>query len=363
MKIKINFLTLSPLLVITPASASKLSTDKRIVYGDGADGFPLTETCKLAQFIDGKRIFVPVVPCNTLRGALRRCAARLIEDSLLARGQTLTMAAVQGLEAGAVHGHPDGGDPTISQYQAESSDPYMGLFGGGPRMHSSRFALGDAIALTREMHDLEMLPSARECIDYRFIRRSDNALGIGVEQLLDDVSGAAEAWQTIFKMSASAKSEAKASDEGMLRGLNALTAMEFIIPGITLAAQGSFPPTATPAQVGLWLLSVMELCRKNQIGAAGRYNFGRFAADITLSSISVIEYVEGLPTFTAQLMKEFGSSIAAAQTYLMTVESATIESLFASSEAAVDALMAKCKTPAAKAALTLILHGAKKGKK
>jgi len=349
------------MLVITPMSASKLTADKRVVYGDATGGFPLTETCKQARFIDGKRVNLPVIPANTLRGSLRRAAARLIERSLIARGQVLSMAAFQGLEAGAVHGHPDGGDPTISQYRTESNDPYMGLFGGGPRMQSSRFALGDAIAQTREVnHDVETLPTARECVDYRFIRRTDNALGIGGEELIESVTESASAWQTLFRTSAAEKSEAKASDEGVLRGLNALTAVEFIIPGVSLHADGYFSPTATPAQIGLWLLAILELCRDNQIGAAGRYDFGRFVAEIVLiregaSAITVLEYVDGVVKFTWPTTTELGSAITAAQTYLNTVDAASIESLFASSGTAIDALMAKCKTPAAKAALELII--------
>ena len=91
---------------------------------------------------------VPVFRANDLRGRLRRFAADVIFGKLLKRDQKISLEAYHGMTCGAVTGRPT---PDLDFALAIKSGihPFLGLFGGGPRMVRSSLQISPAWAITK----------------------------------------------------------------------------------------------------------------------------------------------------------------------------------------------------------------------
>ncbi len=382
MKISGQLILTSQAMVIQVQNEAKITGNLNISYGKGAPGFPLTQTAKLPVILGGNVERVPVIPSNTFRGAIHRSAATILAARLMKKGQKLSQAAWHGINCGSVHGHPDGETPTITQMQAEQAHFYGGLFGGGPRFLESAYRVDTAYPLTQELvangivpyeGDVEMLPKGRSynsdnqervnfkgLLAYTFQRRSDTEPG--EFEIVENPEASDAAYRTLFKSKKADETDegSEKTDSGVLRGINALTAIETMCAGTQL---NFFLETrsSTIEQDGMLLLALREFVQRQRIGASGRLGFGRFQTALTVQvgSRSATLFNSAFE-FTSEAESVAATQIEAANKALDAATAREIEELFDYSDTAKEALAKKCKSPAEAAAFTLLFGGKKK---
>ena len=88
-----------------------------------------TEGPRGSGFFRRGRLFPPTI----CAGGSGRMAARTLFDALLARGEQISLDAYHGMTCGAVTGSPSG-RLTFEESVQASGHPFLGLFGGGPRL-------------------------------------------------------------------------------------------------------------------------------------------------------------------------------------------------------------------------------------
>ena len=91
---------------------------------------------------------VPVIAANNIMGRLRRHAAHHLLDAIKAKNERIKIGTYMGLQCGAVTGNPDGRDVTFDEYKETRQHPYIGLFGGGPRMMRRYVRVFNAVPYT-----------------------------------------------------------------------------------------------------------------------------------------------------------------------------------------------------------------------
>lgn len=311
--------TLSPLHITEPGD-TRVDINGRDVKGDA--GFPCPRMTKMwlatqphlstivGQAEDGAaggatHVPVPCVPANTLRGALRRMAARSIQEQLVSRGEMLSIGAYNVLQCGAASGAPDGTNPSVAEVQAASVHPYFGLFGGGPRLLRSNLRVDTALAVTEASlpylrPEFASAVNGRQILSVGWRRRNDDAMMLAdVEHqatVVADFHAAINGHQDAGAQAKAAKSKSKdeqasadAAGDSAQRGIGAFNALEYVVPGTHFALR--FDVEGTEAQAGLLLEALLRLLKKNRLGGDGRRGFGRFC----LQSIMITENGEQHP--------------------------------------------------------------------
>ena len=131
----------------------RLNNQTKLIETRGADsvGGQITRTTREKVMTPGqKQPFseFPVIHGNTQRGRLRRIAAKMVFDSLRARGQTISDYTFQGMMSGATYEGVDKETQTISRQIAAREHLFLGLWGGGPAMFPSGSRTNAASVLT-----------------------------------------------------------------------------------------------------------------------------------------------------------------------------------------------------------------------
>jgi CRISPR type IV-associated protein Csf2 len=203
---------------------------------------------------------LPVIAANNICGRLRRFGAKFVLDALRAKGQKVSLPVYSVLQNGAWTGNPDGSDTTLDEYRRARAHPYMGLFGGGPRMIPRGFRAGNALpalAWVREQFGIEAadepMPDAveRHLTQVFFCRRNDDLFHLvnlaQIESSLKDFEKAVTTYQQaiIENKSGSRDGESKISSQSF-------SALEFVSPGASFDAWFSLREDLTDAQVGLF---------------------------------------------------------------------------------------------------------------
>ena len=282
----------------------------------------------LGQFedVDGPRgpafLDVPVIPANDLRGRLRRLAARTVFDVLLARGEKISLDAYHGMTCGAVTGSP-GGRLTFEEASQASCHPFLGLFGGGPRLVRSALQVSTGWPILASTIQAGVLPEELRAdvpcpLDSEwlltqrlFFRRVDDAIGFTdgyaqtvirdfgpeVTRWIESVSAAKKARETAGTKRAKPKTNRKrstgdlalelggdaelAKDQAVpppsrlqLQGFNAL---EYVIPGTRFYLEFRLDETRIGnAGVGLFLQALRQFIIEQNLGGWTKNGFGRF---------------------------------------------------------------------------------------
>ena len=281
---------LSPLHISSPESARLSLADMKSVYAESKEHLPLKMTQKLSVLAPaGGTRQVPVIAANNIMGRLRRHGAKIVCDVLKARGERIKVGTYMALQCGAVNGIPDGRDVTFAEYAEARANPYIGLFGGGPRMMRRYVRTFNAVPYTdataamfgRTLHPLfdEALHKA-PTESYRLTQcwimsRNDD---------LRDLVNVAQASEVIesFESALAARqaaiidAAAKDREQGDPRhGTRSFTALEFVIPGIYFPV--CFELDVTEAQLGLFLMALDSFCASERLGGHVRNGFGAFS--------------------------------------------------------------------------------------
>lgn len=279
--------TRSPLHIAAPGGLRFDPATGKTVYGGQNVGVPCTSIQRSTIFnAAGEPRHFPVIAANNLAGRLRRHAARIVLEAFRERGQKVSLSVYNVLQCGAVTGNPDGKDLTLEEYRRYQEDPYFGLFGGGPKMMRRTVEILNAWPVhpdTTEILGSNAHPHAsryaqgEHFTDVWGFRRNDDLRDlVNIHQaatVVEDFEAAyTERQQTILSEVDREKGSSKTS-------VKTYSAIEFVRPGTLFDLSLQMNRDITPAQSGLFLLSLDSLAATEHLGGYGRNGFGRFSLE------------------------------------------------------------------------------------
>ncbi|CAJ4330247.1 CRISPR type AFERR-associated protein Csf2 [Burkholderia pseudomallei] len=239
--------------------------------------------------------YVPCVPGNGLRGALRRKVADRLQKHLCAGDQSIPAELYVGLTCGASSGSPDNTPLSVAELLRARTNVYMGTFGGGARLLESAYRVSDINPVLKVTLERGVVPAF--CADYvqpkrggdseyvapweitdcyHLIRRDDLMSGRGGVSLSQFVSSAdAAAYQAqVVEL----ESERKA-DKGGTKSVRNMMAIEAICAGTPMHFRIDVKPGFGDEHVGVLLLALCDIFAENAIGGWCRSGFGQYRVD------------------------------------------------------------------------------------
>lgn len=283
--------TTSPLHITSPESARLDVTSMKVIYGDSM-GIPLNQVQKLnVMELGGNSRAVPVIAANNIMGRLRRHGAKKVLDVLRAKGQKVAISTYSALQCGAATGKPDGRDVMFAEYREARQHPYIGLFGGGPRMmrrnawcfNAVPYMDSTAFMFVRNRHPYideavhKTAQDSRRLTQFWILNRNDDLrelLNITQAQAsIENFDAEINARQQAILADSKANSEGAASTSR--HSTRSFSSFEFVVPGIYFPL--CFELNVTDAQLGLFLLSLDSFSATERIGGHARNGLGQFA--------------------------------------------------------------------------------------
>jgi len=231
---------------------------------------------------------VPVIPANTLGGRIRRCAAELMLDSLIARGQTVSARAYNTISAGSPDASMDRAGSTMDQVLAGRRHPYFGVFGGTSFALRSSLVVHEGYPITEVTAPFlsipAMVPSTGRGYDLTSVielTKKDDimdvkdperlAAGVGVEAVSAYIGGIQQGRDT------KAARKGTAEDTGKKTELSTVAAVQVVSPGVSFALRFDLE-AASPAHLGMLLMSLQRFASVGQIGGKAAKGYGRLAS-------------------------------------------------------------------------------------
>lgn len=322
--------TMSPLHITQPGSHRVDLNGKTV---SEKEGFPCPQTTKmwlssrpvLSQLVDGDageptagQRPVPCIPANSIRGQLRRQAARSIMQGLLAKGERLSIVAYNVLQCGAATGSPDSNPSTVEEAVMADGHPYFGLFGGGPRLIRSNLRVDTALAITETSlpylrAGFEGAVNSGQLTSVGWMRRNDDALQLTDLDMQRKVIR--EAHEALNEHQDAAMSAKKSGDTDAAsdsdKVLSRFNALEYVRPGVHFALRLDLD--GTEVQAGLLLDAVLGFLRANRIGGGGRRGFGRFMLQsVMLNENGELHSIGDRMTDETAVLKGRGAELLAA---------------------------------------------------
>lgn len=303
--------TLSPLHIAAPGPARLKMSDWEPVYYESRsshDSLPLTMIQRLPVLNPDSTLPVklPVIAANNIAGRLRRHAAEKVINVLMAKGQKITTQTYSALTCGAVTGNPDGRNVQFSEYKETRMHPYIGLFGGGPRMMRRYVRVFNAVPYTDKsefMFSRVRHPNLNQAHKSRF-KTDDDMIQRWAFRRIDDLESLANMPLATASIDSFASTiadrqkqimeeRAKLDDDETKNRYHtrAFSALEFVMPGVTFPL--SFELNVNEAQLGLFLLTLDSFAATERLGGHSRNGFGQFSLDDV-----VIESLDDKESFT-----------------------------------------------------------------
>lgn len=234
-----------------------------------------------------------------LRGRLRRCAAAEIEEHVVyERGEKLPFVTYQAMHSGAITGNPEGLPEDVEEVRAARAHPFVGLFGGGPRMMPGNLRVANGYALVDALFDLGMIPElyrgeigvvpasrAWQLLEVIPINRTDDALQFRDSNIEEVVENYAEAMIEQLNRAATRKAQKLAGENGEERtlGLQFLVFVQAVVAGTPFYVR--FVLNGEPAQGGLLLAALRRLVAQEDgkgLGGKSSIGFGAFGHDLMM---------------------------------------------------------------------------------
>lgn len=319
MKFNVVFRNMTPYHSAQPGVAR---VDLNGNFVSGARGFPCVRTrhqvIMLPNGEEWKRTWVPIMPANSLRHALRERIAQRYLDTF--RGKhTLSLGAYAAMLSGNATGNPDGAPAPFSVIQKTRQHPFLGLFGGGPRMIEGKLVVDQAIPIISGLQfylpdaPMDLALPQGGLTEVIFRRRVDPVLKLTEErmELIEGVPDSVDEWfQTYYSKSPLVKqakeskpktneagsgdeeeSSAVAGEGDSDRGLTAFNAHEVVVPGVPWLWHIDSKAELTRAQIGALLDGIAQL-HGERLGGMSALGYGK----IEIISISL----EGKELWDAQ---------------------------------------------------------------
>lgn len=264
---------------------------------------------------DQNRYTIPYFPANDLRGRLRRKAAAIVLDALMAtHGKQVPVALYAGLTMGSATTSPEN-ELTVEEASRAAGHLYMGVFGGGTRLLKSRFSVQDAVPIIQSTVEIGMVPAGmgdaafsklptdfewdaeggaktvtplrdgRKLLDVRHTVRVDDVMRVlrteEMEKFIEDCASSVTAWQQKNMDNSEARKAAKESGDGedvKKSSLANIVSVQTIIPGTPLYFRLDMADSLSQAQIGLLAASLVALLNEQALGGWVRAGFGKFDA-------------------------------------------------------------------------------------
>lgn len=243
---------------------------------------------------------VPAIMANNLVGHLRRHAAHHVLQALAARGQTVSLPVYSCLQCGAWTGSPDGSDLRYEEFVLAKKHPYLGLFGGGPRMIRRSFQTRNALPALQSLRDDLQIPycgaampdiPVRKLTQIAIFRRNDDLDSLVnltlAAKTLKDFETSLLTYQAAVRSTGGMRSDAEKKVNAKVSSMT-FSSMEFVIPGTAFDLAFDLFEDLTPAQTGLFLLSLDRFAETDTLGGHARNGFGRFVfTDVAMNGESI----------------------------------------------------------------------------
>lgn len=280
--------TRSPLHIAAPGDLRADPQTGKYMYGSKV-GIPCTSIQRMSIHTPDGLLKLPVIAANNVAGHLRRHGAALVLEALAAKEQKVSLSTYAVLQCGAATGFPDGGSLRYQEYKEAVDHPYLGLFGGGPKLIRRGFRLSNALPLVEQVRELlgnlghpcgkehEITVGAKQLAQILFFRRMDDLRELAnvaqMETSIEDFQASFEARQTLIL-----EDEAKGRDEaGSNTSTKTFQAMELVLPGVVFDMSADL--FVNPAQMGLFLLSLDRFAAQDRLGGQSRNGFGQFSLE------------------------------------------------------------------------------------
>jgi len=308
MEITVTIRNLSPIFSAAPG-VKKIALDGTTDVPQAI--FPLTRARTMTVIGDSgegalKTVRVPIVPGNTMRNLLRRSILKAVVEPALKGRAKLSIGAYAAAYAGNASGNPDGVPSSFDEIARMRQHPFIGLFGGGPRMLKGRLMVESLYPVHVDTQRLlgegfENMMASGVITNVVWTRRVDPICQLGSEEDVEVIEGGATAaniWLAELtestKAAASKRKKKGAREEVTVdevaesggRGLQAFNAHEVVIPGLSWVWRIALD-NPTRAQVGAVLMGLSNLTDLTIAGGHAK-GYGKFVIDdITLDGSSV----------------------------------------------------------------------------
>lgn len=282
-KIDVILTTTSPLHVAYPDNQDKTANIGR--------------TTKTPVMLNGRMQFVPIYPANGFRGGLRRKARSRIVAHLKENEGAIPGDLYLGLGCGASSGSPDQTALSIEEILRARDNVYMGLFGGGARLHSSMYSVSDMNPIIETtlasgtvprycQGMVEAKPAKEGAVAPEFLK-SWELLGSRTSIRVDDlfrVENPAEILNVLanpleavgkHQAAVMANREGRKTDGESKVDVANMMGIETIASGVPFHFRIDLDPYADEAKMGLILSCLSDLFRENAFGGWTRCGFGR----------------------------------------------------------------------------------------
>lgn len=240
-----------------------------------------TYTTKMPVSTDSGPGWLPYFPGSDLRGRMRRRAAAAIMEKV----QPVPLAIYHALTCGANVAAPDTGPKSIKMLIDSRDDLYLGLFGGGPRLHKSGMQVRSMYPIVSVTDHLGMIPEGLadrklggqykdaasglpNILMWHDCLRIDPVLK-GMDMMaprrIKDYAAAAAAWEARIsenkgdrqlqketkeaEAKEAKKDKTNAAEEIKFEGLSNMYSIEAIMPGTQMYLRIGFDDFLTDAQV------------------------------------------------------------------------------------------------------------------
>lgn len=292
--------TLSQLHIAAPGSF-RFDPSTGYVNSGTDGGFACTgiQRLRLApNAVDGV-MTLPVIAGNNIAGNLRTAASRILIDALKANNQKIEMSTYSAITCGAVTGKPDGRDLSYAEQKESSAHPFVGPFGGGPRMLKKKLRAHNALPVMEVLREVgftishpsrsgrAMKPGDVVTHGWAFVRKDHISALTDVARMegsINNFEAKLLERQTLILSDKQAKDD---DEKGSRHSTRTISAIEFVDPGVDFEFTVELL-NVTDEQIGLILLA-LEAFANQQLGGWVRNGLGR----ISLNDVVIADHATG----------------------------------------------------------------------
>lgn len=305
-------ITLTTPLHIASPGGKKINNEGGFVNGGVKEAKPMTTVVSMPiplknpiviesakDDIDDKiitRIDVPTINANLLRGRIRRECASLIFESLCEREETIPLEMAHVLTCLSTSGVPSGESILRYDYvQMARNHVFAGVWGGGTHMLKSAISVYGAMPIHEYLLEngytqYGMRHNEREEASVNPGRNQLGYLGITYitdffkkDSVLHFECPILEKVITNYKDTISDYQDKiikerldKKSNGGKKKDLDNMFGMENIAPGVSFTFRLEFGSHLNGEQIGLVLLAIERMKKRQGLGGVIRYGMGQF---------------------------------------------------------------------------------------
>ena len=240
------------------------------VSHQGRDGIPVVSTVTMPLTVRGRfHGDLPIFPASGIVGRLRRNAAQRYRAALTSDGAALSQAVYYAITNGHPVGAQTGSTYTLEAYREIQAQFFFGVLGGGSLRHPARYVQHDLIPVTALTIDAGLVPekfsdlapvatgSERELEPWQMLTHR-------VIRKIDDISRGRD---TTTQLALPENGDEK---------FETAVAYQAIPAGTSMYLRMAIEDNTTPAQRGLVLLALRDLCNGQQLGGRIHLGWGGF---------------------------------------------------------------------------------------